>query len=141
MRLEKLDDKTTCVEIHIPKPEERAGLMLMDALVQSGITNKELAYAQLEEYEAGVSPIVLPLSVPARIVPSSTAGHFHFYIDHEMEWLVYKQLLTALYRAGVIGEDFYGMSVEWKVSFLLMPGLTKENLKIILHAGATSHQP
>lgn len=45
---------------------------------------------------------VLDIDYPARLVPSSTPGHFHLYLDKPMPWPRYAFLLWALSVAGII---------------------------------------
>jgi hypothetical protein len=50
------------------------------------------------------------LDIPARLVPSTTPGHTHLYIDHPMSWRQYKRLVRAMVRAGVV-EKSWGREV------------------------------
>lgn len=45
---------------------------------------------------------VLDLDVPAVLVPSSTPGHSHLYIDHAVSDEAYWQLCDALAAAGIL---------------------------------------
>ena len=54
---------------------------------------------------------VLDIDVPARLVPSSTPGHHHLYLDVDLTWGRYRDLLAALAAAGVI-EDGYVRAAE-----------------------------
>ena len=54
---------------------------------------------------------VLDLDVPAHLVPSSTSGHSHLYIDKLLSWDQYKELLTALAKAGIIEDGYAGASI------------------------------
>src|SRR5690606_29587737 len=51
---------------------------------------------------------VLDFDVPARLVPSSTPGHHHLYIDVECSWEDYKALLVAMERCGILEEGYVG---------------------------------
>jgi hypothetical protein len=50
--------------------------------------------------------IMLDLDVPATLVPSTTEGHSHLYIDVELDYEAYAHLLRALRDAGVIQPGF-----------------------------------
>lgn len=53
----------------------------------------------------GLHRPVLDIDFDARLVPSSTPGHFHLYLDGlALDWERYERLLEALTAAGVIGE-------------------------------------
>ena len=56
--------------------------------------------------------VVIDLDLPAKLVPSSTPGHFHLYIDHAMEAEAYFKLLRALSEAGIIEEGYYTASSD-----------------------------
>lgn len=67
----------------------------------------------------------LDIDIPSRLVPSSTPGHFHLYLEHQMTWRRYKRLLRALYKAGIIQRGFYKLSVKRGATFLRKPGVKK----------------
>jgi hypothetical protein len=54
----------------------------------------------------GAHTIMLDLDVPAKLVPSTTDGHSHLYIDVVLEDTDYARLLRALREAGVIQRGF-----------------------------------
>lgn len=56
--------------------------------------------------------VVLDIDLPAKLVPSTTADHFHLYIDKELEWDVYVELLHALAKAGLVEDGYVGASVD-----------------------------
>jgi hypothetical protein len=67
----------------------------------------------------------LDIDVPAFLVPSSTPGHSHLYIDLEMPWWRYRIMLWALKVAGVIEPGYYRASVQRKGTHLRKPGVKK----------------
>lgn len=70
---------------------------------------------------------MLDIDIPARLVESSTPGHSHLYIDHEMTWMKYRFLLWALMKVGIIERGYYKMSVKRKATHLRPPWTEKEN--------------
>lgn len=68
----------------------------------------------------------LDIDMPAKLVPSSTPGHFHLYIDCEMSWWRYRRLLKALMKAGVIERGYYKANKSRKATFVRKPGVMKE---------------
>lgn len=70
--------------------------------------------------------VVLDIDMPAQLVPSSTPGHFHLYIDHEMDWLDYRVLLLALGVAGILEEGYVGASIARGHTALRLPWIKKE---------------
>lgn len=63
----------------------------------------------------------IDIDMPVRVYPSSTLGHFHLYIDKEMTWWRYRQLLRALVRAGIVEKGYYKASVRDGSTFLRLP--------------------
>lgn len=56
---------------------------------------------------------VLDIDIPVRLVPSSTQGHGHLYLDTDpMSWDDYQELLGALAKAGIISDDYKAHSVR-----------------------------
>lgn len=71
---------------------------------------------------------VLDLDYAARLVESSTPGHFHLYLDGlTMTWEVYEELLAALAKAGVIQQGYARVSIARKGTFVRKPGVAKED--------------
>lgn len=50
----------------------------------------------------GMHKVALDIDLPAKLLPSSTPGHWHLYIDCDVPWEVYTKLLDTLVEAGVI---------------------------------------
>jgi len=69
--------------------------------------------------------VVIDLDLPAQPIPSSTEGHFHLYIDHEMEEDVYMELLTALGKAGLVEPGYVRASHERKLTAVRLPWIHK----------------
>lgn len=75
--------------------------------------------------EDGQHAPALDLDVPAELLPSSTVGHSHLYIDVPTSWRRYKRLLRALWKAGIIERGYYRASVARRQTHLRKPGVTK----------------
>jgi len=69
---------------------------------------------------------VLDIDFQAQLLPSTTPGHFHLYLDKKMSWEKYGQLLEALYEAGIIQRGFYENSIARKQSMVLLPGKNRD---------------
>lgn len=72
--------------------------------------------------EDGRHAPVLDIDFSAQLIPSTMPGHFHLYLDKKMSWEKYKELLAALYEAGIIQRGFYEMSLARGKSMVLLPG-------------------
>lgn len=70
--------------------------------------------------------VMLDIDLPAVLVPSSTEGHCHLYIDKLVHWKDYKRLLKALMLTGVIELGFYRAAKRRKATFLRLPHVKKE---------------
>lgn len=75
----------------------------------------------------GLHSPAIPLTAPARLVPSSTDRHFHLYLDVPMGWPTYKRLLKALARAGVIEKNWAETSIKTGYTCLRPPWKNKHN--------------
>jgi hypothetical protein len=73
----------------------------------------------------GLHAPVLDLDFPARLVPSTTEGHFHLYLDVPMTWRTYHDLLLALGRAGVLEPNYVAASLARRQTFVRKPGVVK----------------
>ena len=71
--------------------------------------------------------VLLDLDVPAHLVPSSTYGHSHLYIDVPggVPADVYWELVRALAKAGVIEPGYAGVSEERGYTALRLPWIHK----------------
>lgn len=108
-------------EVRNQAPEPEAILVGSQAAVQperyGWMNGKMLHYPAIDiDYEA-------------RLLPSSTPGHFHLYLDHVCTWRQYKKVLKAMAKAGLIEMGYYKMNRPRKQTFLRKPGVTKQNEK------------
>lgn len=72
--------------------------------------------------------VTLRFSVPARAMPSSSAAHAHLFIDHELAWDDYAELIDTAADANLLEEGFADNSLERQMTMLIRPGLTKTDL-------------
>lgn len=68
---------------------------------------------------------ILDMDFPHRIVPSSTPGHNHIFIDVKMSKFRWFVLMCALYFAGVIELGFFVWSLRRGGNFVRLPGVVK----------------
>jgi len=71
--------------------------------------------------------VVIDLDLPARLVPSSTPGHFHLYVDHEMTWEQYAAVLQAMGNAGLLEDGYVSASLARKFTAVRLPWVRKED--------------
>lgn len=97
------------------------------------LENANLVGSITDEYKIGdgtrtrIHRPVLDLDFPARLIPSTTPGHFHLYLDGlELGWDKYKTLLLALADAGVISQAYARESIKKGFTAARLPHITKQ---------------
>lgn len=60
-----------------------------------------------------------------RVVPSSTPGHCHIYLDQVLDWATYADLLGELEDRGVIEPGYYRAAIRRCQTFVRKPGVLK----------------
>lgn len=85
--------------------------------------------------------VVLDLDMEAELVPSSTPGHYHLYLDHEMPWFRYRRLLSALAEAGIIEDGYAGASERRGFTCVRLPWVKKELAPARAPAGPDGLEP
>ncbi len=73
--------------------------------------------------------IMLDLDVPAVLVPSTTPGHSHLYIDVPLTWGSYRTLLDALAACKVLEKGFAEASKKRGFTALRLPWIKKTPVK------------
>lgn len=97
-------------EYHVQVPESEANLVSSRVDIE-GVEN--------------IHAPVLDIDLAAELVPSSTPGHFHLYIDKLMTWEKYEKLLYALRDCGVISKGYVGASIARGATFVRKKGVKK----------------
>ena len=69
--------------------------------------------------------VLLDLDVPAALVPSSTPGHSHLYVDVSVPTETYFRLLDVLAEAGVIETGYANVSKHRGGTSLRLPWIKK----------------
>ena len=68
---------------------------------------------------------VLDVDMPVKVVPSSTSGHCHLFIDRALSWPQYEKLLWALAEAGIVEEGYVHASVRRGHTSVRLPDVHK----------------
>lgn len=74
--------------------------------------------------------ILLDLDVPAWLVPSSSPGHSHLYIDVRAKEEHYFALLEALEKCGVVESGYVTVSKKRGATFLRLPWIKKHKVAL-----------
>ncbi len=69
---------------------------------------------------------ILDIDFAAELIPSSTEGHFHLYLDKPMTWKQYRKLLGVLAEVGVIEHGYAQASIERGYSSTRLPWIKKD---------------
>lgn len=75
---------------------------------------------------SGMHKPVLDIDMPALLVPSSTRGHSHLYIDAPMDWPDYSMLLKTLAAVGIIERGFMQASIKREGTWVRTPWTRKQ---------------
>jgi len=68
---------------------------------------------------------VLDLDIDAKLLPSSTRGHWHLYLDRPMSWSVYQELLVALAKAGIVESGYAAAASRRGATHVRVPWMRK----------------
>lgn len=97
-----------------------------DAEVVLSITGKtRQVTAWGATYEEPLHRPILDVDFPVAVVPSTTPGHFHLYIDKELTWNQYQALLRGLADAGIIEMGYLQASEARQFTSVRMPSVKK----------------
>lgn len=75
---------------------------------------------------------VLDFDFPVAVIPSSTPGHSHVYLERAIPWCKYEPLLYALEEAGLIETGYYHASVARCASFVRKPDVNKPGTTVCM---------
>ena len=68
---------------------------------------------------------ILDLDLAAHVIPSSTKGHGHLYIDKELTWKQYQKLLNVLADLDIIEKGYRGASLARGYTAVRLPWVKK----------------
>lgn len=101
----------------------------IDAGIDADIHEGANAVASLRDYshmKTKYHALLLDLDVPAYLVPSTTPGHSHLYVDVAINEDDYFELLDMLADCGVIEEGYAIASKRKGGTFLRLPWVKKQ---------------
>ena len=90
------------------------------------ITDANLVGSKVQGKETHLP--VLDIDVPAMLVPSSTPGHHHLYVNIEIPWEKYERLLDMLVEVGWIEPNYAEVCKLREATFVRTPWTRKETL-------------
>lgn len=93
--------------------------MFVDNIAEADVINSQ-------EKDTEIHRPVIDIDLPMAIIPSTTPGHGHLYIDKPMSWYKYERLLYALESAGIIEEGYLGASLARGYTSVRLPWVKKQ---------------
>lgn len=113
----------------VEQVEDPSGAEVVTSLI-SGDPERPTSIASLRKSIAqkpsAKHKILLDVDMPVVVIPSSTPGHHHLYIDKELSWPQYRVLLEALGKAGVVEEGYLRAAIHQKFTTLRTPWTKKQ---------------
>lgn len=115
-KIEKLNDSGTC-----PENDNRRQCSKEEANLISSET-----VGKVPEIDGTPQHCpVIDLDLPCRLIPSSTRGHFHLYIDHPVPQDKYLAMIQAMADAGVV-QPFYAEAAKLRGATFVRPEWVKK---------------
>lgn len=81
-------------------------------------------------FEPFTHKVVLDIDLPAKLIESSTPGHYHLFIDHEIPEHKYMALLDIMAECGLIERGYVYASKERGYTAVRLPWVKKERKEI-----------
>lgn len=98
-----------------------AGLSYVEGIDEANLITSESGRIEW----TGKHRPVLDIDFPAALIPSTTEGHFHLFLDKELEWETYRKLLKALAEAGIIEQGYADAAIANKKTAVRLPWIRK----------------
>lgn len=98
---------------------------IVEDLEQATVVTSETEKPTLSNQWMPKHKPVLDIDLPVIVVPSSTPGHHHLFIDKEMTWENYEKLLKVLAEVGIIEEGYLGAALMRGHTAVRLQGVTK----------------
>lgn len=76
--------------------------------------------------EGFVHKVVIDLDHDAKLVPSSTPGHHHLFIDKPMSWDNYVRLLCVLAEVGLVEPGYVSASIDRGHTSVRLPHVKRD---------------
>lgn len=90
---------------------------------KKGPNDEEVIISKLP---TGKHIVAIDIDHPCELVPSRTKGHYHLYIDVEMEWEKLKNLLWSMSAAGIVEPGYASACTAQGFTVLRVPTVEQE---------------
>lgn len=94
---------------------------------ETPVTDIELANTMSSELIDDMHAPVLDIDIPGEWIESSTPGHHHLYLNVEIPWELYAELLTVMGKCGILEPGYVQASLARKGTFVRLPWVKKES--------------
>lgn len=92
---------------------------------EADIDKANIVCSDIKYTDKQVHKPVLDINMPVKLIPSTTPGHFHLFIDCPMSWEKYQLLLEVMAAVGIIEHGYMKTSVQCKGSDVRLPWIKK----------------
>lgn len=120
--MSKTNNETEVTELEEEEDELYEGDYIKIPDKEADISKATLISSQAK---SGKHRPLLDLDLKAAVIPSSTSGHGHLYIDKELTWKQYQKLLNVLADLGIIEAGYRGASLARGYTALRLPWVKK----------------
>lgn len=93
--------------------------------VEKPIEEANLITSEVEDFFGKYHRPILDIDFEAALVPSSTPGHYHLYLDRLVPDKAYLAFLKAAAEAGIIQHGFYDGAVKRGATSARLPWIKK----------------
>lgn len=91
----------------------------------TGVDQANLATSEVAGSLTTHKPL-LDIDFAAKLIPSTTEGHFHLFLDKEVQWQDYELLLKAFEVCGLIEPGYVAASIDRGYTAVRLPWIKKE---------------
>lgn len=74
----------------------------------------------------GIHKLVLDVDMDVKVFPSSTPGHHHLFIDHEMSTEDFEKVVRVLAEVGIIEHGYANASLDRGFTAVRLPWIKKK---------------
>lgn len=109
----------------LPATSELAPYEADDLPEAVSLQEAKIITSELKDHPGFHAP-VLDFDFPVTVIPSTTPGHYHLYLDQMVNELQYYVLMNSLANAGLLEEGYARASVSRGYSAVRLPWVYKD---------------
>ena len=125
--LSQLDKHWSVLSIDLPPLERPSGMQMADEMIACQALTLSGVASSASVITPGARRLLhFRTRQRVRLLPSSTAGHFHLYIDALVTWPELRSILLAMAALGAIERGYAEASEARGAAFLRLPWVRKD---------------